>query len=223
MLELMSWQKVPPARERDRKAAPSNFERWSLIKETPDEIRKENAQSFYRWRYDQPRIADELDQGTCDAPTGLPYGDEIKVVNTLEKLTSNTLDANMIATPGWAVHRDEIRAHRPLISFIPGHSRTVAGYTESRISILGELPYMGLLVYDPWPPTDCDHPEAGGTITRWENFRTRNLPVCLHGRDSARLGHYAPALTRPLEHAKQSGTAGACRHPGRRLDAAVGR
>ncbi len=130
--------------------------------------------NFYRWRYDQPRIADELGIGTCAAPSpnGLPYGQEIKVVNTLEKLSSNTLDAIMIANPGWAVYRDVIDAHRPVISFIPGHSRTVAGYTESRLALIGELTYLGLLVYDPSPPTDCDHPEVGGSITRWENFRT---------------------------------------------------
>ena len=78
----------------------------------------------------------------------------------------------MVANPGWAVYRDEIDAHRPVISFIPGHSRTVAGYTEARIALSGELPYRGLLVYDPGPATDCDHPEVGGSITRWENFRT---------------------------------------------------
>lgn len=128
--------------------------------------------NFYRWTYDQPRIASELDLGTCTTPHGLPYGDEIKVVNTLEKLSANSLDADMTASPDWALHRDEIRQHRPLISFIPGHSRSVAGYTESLISLRTELPYRGLLIYDPWPPTDCDHPEAGGTITSWENFRT---------------------------------------------------
>lgn len=248
MLELYSWAKVPPISERGRKVGPSNFERWSLIKETPDKIRMKNAETFekriaywdnpefakidptqisvsiledmsavlkkfdtrdvhyaprvadhhicyelrgqqttvwcvaasvemilnfYRYRYDQPRIADELDLGTCLEPNGLPYGQEIKVVNALEKLSSNTLDANMIATPGWTVHRDEIRAHRPLISFVPGHSRTVAGYTESLINLFGELSYQGLLVYDPWPATDCDHPEAGGEIKRWENFRNQ--------------------------------------------------
>ncbi|MGM0385280.1 MAG: hypothetical protein ACQERF_04765 [Actinomycetota bacterium] len=129
--------------------------------------------NFYRWRYDQPRIADELDLGTCTVPNGLPYGDEITVVNTLEQLTSNTLDATMHANPAWSIHRDEIRADRPLISFVPRHSRTVVGFTESRIALLGDLPYRGLLVYDPWPPTDCAHPESGGTITRWENFRTQ--------------------------------------------------
>ena len=138
--------------------------------------------NFYRWRYDQPRIADELDLGTCTNPNGLPYGDEIEVVNTLERLSANSLDADMDATPDWALFRDEIREHRPLISFIPHHSRTVAGYTEARISLLGELPYRGLLVYDPWPPTDCDHPEAGGTITRWENFRTQTYRHAFRAR-----------------------------------------
>lgn len=248
MLELMSWVPVPPARPRDEEEGPSNFERWSVIEETPERERKENAQNFgkrvalwsndrlveldptliavsiferdaeilhsvtheihyapraddhhicyelrsqqtntwcvaasiemvlnfYRWRYDQPRIAGEIDIGTCDAPSpiGLPYGQEIKVVHCIEKLSAKSLDATMIANPGWAVYRDEIDAHRPVISFIPGHSRTVAGYTESRIALIGELPYLGLLVYDPSPPTDCDHPEFGGSITRWENFRT---------------------------------------------------
>lgn len=129
--------------------------------------------NFYRWTYDQPRIASELDLGSCSDPNGLPYGDEAKVVATLEKLSANSLDAEMTASPDWALHRDEIRQHRPLISFIPGHSRTVAGTTETLIHLAGELPYRGLLIYDPWPPTDCDHPEAGGTITSWENFRTQ--------------------------------------------------
>jgi hypothetical protein len=97
--------------------------------------------NFYRWTYDQPRIASELNLGTCTAPNGLPYGEESKVVTTLETLSANSLDADMTASPNWALHRDEIRQHRPLISFIPGHSRTVAGYTESLISLTTELPY----------------------------------------------------------------------------------
>ena len=96
-----------------------------------------------------------------------------KVVTVIEKLSSNTLDATLIANPGWTTFRDEIRANRPLISFIPGHSRTVAGYTSHRLALPGELPFKGLLVYDPWPPTDCEHPEDGGVITRWENFATQ--------------------------------------------------
>ncbi len=246
MLELYSWNEVPI--ERAHGEGSPYFERWSLIKDTPEEIKKENAENFekrvaiweadelaqldstlisvdilnsahavlkksdtrdvhyapraadhhicyelrgqqthvwcvpasvemvlnfYRWRYSQPRIAAELEQGTCEAPSGLPYGDEIKVVNTLEKLSSSTLNANMYPNPNWTLYRDEIREHQPLISFIPHHSRTVAGYTESIISLLGELPYRGLLVYDPWPQTDCDHPENGGRITRWENFKTQ--------------------------------------------------
>lgn len=129
--------------------------------------------NFYRYQYDQPRLAQEMGLGTCDHPNGLPYGEEHKVVDTIEKLSSNTLDATAIADPTWATFQTEIRANRPLISFIPGHARTVAGYTYSLIHLPGELPFKGLLVYDPWPPTDCAHPEAGGVITRWENFATQ--------------------------------------------------
>lgn len=128
--------------------------------------------NYYRYQYTQQRLAQELGLGTCDVPNGLPYGDENKVVTTIEKLSSNTLNATAIPNPVWAVYHDEIAANRPLISFIPRHSRTVAGYTHTLIHLFGELPFRGLLVYDPWPNTDCAHPELGGVITRWENFNT---------------------------------------------------
>jgi hypothetical protein len=41
----------------------------------------------------------------------------------------------------------------------------VAGYTRSFLSLIGQPPFRGLLVYDPWPPN-------AGVITRWENFNT---------------------------------------------------
>ncbi|MCP4304783.1 MAG: hypothetical protein GY788_07910 [bacterium] len=129
--------------------------------------------NFYRYQYTQPRLADELDLGTCDDDNGLPYGDEHRVVTVIEKLSANTLDATMYANPSWTVHRNEIRKNRPLISFVPQHSRTVVGYTQSNIHLLGEVPYKGLLVYDPWPPTTCALPEQGGAITTWENFNTQ--------------------------------------------------
>lgn len=131
--------------------------------------------NFYRYQYDQPRLAQEMDLGTCAAPNGLPYGQEYKVVDTIEKLSSNTLDATAILNPAWSVFQTEIQANRPLISFIPGHSRTVAGYTRTLIHLPGQVPFKGLLVYDPWPPTDCAHPEAGGVITKWENFATQTF------------------------------------------------
>lgn len=129
--------------------------------------------NFYRYQYDQPRLAKELGLGTCSVPNGLPYSQVGKVVTVLEKLTSNNLDVTMITNPGWSTFQDEIRANRPLISFVPGHSRTVAGFTQTLLTLPGQLPFKGLLVYDPWPPTDCDHPEAGGVITKWENFATQ--------------------------------------------------
>lgn len=100
--------------------------------------------------------------GTLNNPNGLPYSRDGDVVTVIEKLTSNALDANMNTSPTFQEFKNEINANRPIISFIPGHSRTVAGYTESTIiSWLGW--FRGLLVYDPWPPNV-------GTITRWENF-----------------------------------------------------
>ena len=116
---------------------------------------------FYRYNYDQVRIADELGLGTVANPNGLPYSRDNDVVVVLEQLTSNALDANMNTTPNWTEFRNEVRANRPLISFVPGHSRCVAGYTST--SIFGWYTFRGLLVYDPWPPST-------GVITQWENF-----------------------------------------------------
>jgi hypothetical protein len=123
---------------------------------------------FYRYNYLQTRLATELGLGTLSNPNGLPYGNEQLVVDTLEDLTSNALDAGMNWSPSWTEFRNEIRANRPLISFIPGHSRTVAGYTRSGLPWLS--PFRGLLVYDPWPPNV-------GVITRWENFDTQSYRV----------------------------------------------
>jgi hypothetical protein len=120
--------------------------------------------SFYRYHYDQIRLAEELGLGTLDNPNGLPYANVGDVVTVLEALTSNALDVTMHVNPAFDIFRDEIRANRPLISFVPGHSRTVAGYTRNVLSF--PVPFRGLLVYDPWPPNV-------GVITKWENVATQ--------------------------------------------------
>ena len=90
---------------------------------------------FYRYRYTQTRLATELGLGTPSNPNGLPYGQEQKVVDTIEKMTSNALDASMIANPTWTVYRNDLKANRPMISFIPGHSRAVAGFTRNLLAL----------------------------------------------------------------------------------------
>ncbi len=120
--------------------------------------------NFYRYHYDQVRLAQELGLGTLANPEGLPYARVGDVVTVLEALTSNALDVTMHVDPVFDIFRDEIRANRPLISFVPGHSRTVAGYTRNILSF--PVPFRGLLVYDPWPPNV-------GVITRWENVATQ--------------------------------------------------
>ncbi|HUN07119.1 MAG TPA: C39 family peptidase [Aggregatilineales bacterium] len=121
---------------------------------------------FYRYNYDQIRIAAELKLGTLTNPNGLPYARIADVVTVIEKLTNQALDATMNTGPKWSEFVNEINANRPLISFIPGHSRTIAGYTETR-SVFIPLNFNGLLVYDPWPPSN-------GVITRWENFDSQS-------------------------------------------------
>jgi hypothetical protein len=242
MLELYTWQPVPPSTRTERYEPPSNFERWSFIEEMPDDELAERAArfkarvarwrqafgkvsdltildssrfldlakvsrwllvrardlhfstrnadhqvcyevrgqqtnvwcvgasvqmllDFYRYEYTQVRLACELGLGTLDNPNGLPYARVGDVVTVIERMSCNALDATMNTSPNFNEFMNEIDANRPLISFIPGHSRTVAGYTRSYISILGQPPFRGLLVYDPWPPN-------AGVITRWENFAT---------------------------------------------------
>lgn len=240
MLELFTWEPVPPARDSDRKPLePENFERWSLIDELNPRTKRSRAKrynervaaieklehrlteyqvrpdawrdilvfklvdtrelryslrtshhtpcyelrgqetnvwcvgassqmllDFYRYEYTQDRLATELGLGTKANPNGLPYSQVGHVVTALEALTGNGLDVTMITNPGFATFRTEIKANRPLISFVPGHSRTVAGYTEMLIPILFGGTSQGLLVYDPWPPN-------AGVITKWENFATQ--------------------------------------------------
>ncbi|MGH7929738.1 MAG: C39 family peptidase, partial [Candidatus Binatia bacterium] len=122
--------------------------------------------NFYRYSYDQIRLAQELGLGTLANPNGLPYARVGDVVTVIENLTSDALDVTMHTNPNWSAFRNEIRANRPVISFVPGHSRTVVGYTQNRIFLVNQISFQGLLVYDPWPPN-------AGVITRWENFATQ--------------------------------------------------
>ena len=255
MLEWGSWEEVPQAEARGRKAMqPSNFQRWSILDELPSEVRKKNEKGFrnraevwkeadrtpafrgfdptriekaagpftikpamitltesrelhfssddashhpcyeligqatsvwcvaascqmflqfWRYEYTQDRIAQALGLGTRAHPNGLPYSRVGDVVTEIEHLTSNALDATMVTNPGFNVFRNEIKANRPLISFVPGHSRTVAGYYSTLLALPGQLPFKGLLVYDPWPPN-------AGTIHRYENFNTHTYQYAYH-------------------------------------------
>jgi hypothetical protein len=121
---------------------------------------------FYRYEYTQSRIAHALNLGTLQNPNGLPYANDNDVAVQLNALSSGALSAQMLTSPPFSTYAAEIRANRPLVSFIPGHSRTVAGYTQSIFVILGLGGFRGLLIYDPWPPNV-------GVITRWENFDTQ--------------------------------------------------
>jgi hypothetical protein len=116
---------------------------------------------FYRYNFSQDQLAVPLGLGTKTNPNGLPYGQEQKVVDTLQSMSNNALTAAMFPTVLYSRFVSEIKANRPLISFIPGHSRTVAGYWYLQLPWLTR--FRGLLVFDPWPPNV-------GVVTRWENF-----------------------------------------------------
>jgi hypothetical protein len=239
LLELHTWEPVPPARYRDKDEPPADFDRWSYLDEMPTKVRATRVRryeqatnellevlsrfdrdryaivavnvldllrrtttrelhystrnadhqvcyelrgqqtsvwcvgasvqmvlDFYRYEYTQVRLAQELGLGTLANPNGLPYANDSLVVTVLEDLSSGALDATMFTTNPFSRFRTEINANRPLVSFIPGHSRTVAGYTETTWLILAAAGFRGLCVYDPWPPN-------AGVITRWENFDTQ--------------------------------------------------
>ena len=54
---------------------------------------------FYRYEYEQTRIAADLDLGTLASPNGLPYTRDGDVVTVLEQLTGKALTAAMDTTP----------------------------------------------------------------------------------------------------------------------------
>lgn len=240
LLELGTWEPVPPARQREQGEPPAEHERWSYLEEQPGDVRERNVESyrqateglaglvttfdlerltvvrlrpdvldelrlridtrtlhystrsgdhetcfelrdqqtsvwcvaasvqmvldFYRYEYPQTRIAGELGLGTLTNPNGLPYANDGDVVTVLEDLTGKALTAGMDTTPTFNEVRAQIRANRPVISFIPGHSRVVAGYTRIDLGLFG-FGFRGFLVYDPWPP-------GSGAIVRWEDATT---------------------------------------------------
>ena len=114
--------------------------------------------------------------GTLNKPNGLPWDRRGDVVTVAERLSSQALDVKMNdSAPNWAEFVTEISANRPLISFIPRHSRTVGGYTKTESQLVPWWNFRGLLVYDPWPPTT-------GVITRWENFDSQTYVVTYTAR-----------------------------------------
>lgn len=122
---------------------------------------------FYRYEYTQKRLAAALGLGTPSNPTDLPVGMEGKVVNVIAAMTSKALDVTMHNDPTWADFRDEIVANRPVISFVPGHARTIAGYSDTGPVGSALSPSRLLLVYDPSPPA-----MGGGTYLEDENVQT---------------------------------------------------
>jgi hypothetical protein len=121
---------------------------------------------FYRYEYDQDRLAAALGLGTHAKPSDLPVGQEGRIVTAIQALTTNALDVTMKTDPTWEDFRDEIVANRPVISLVPGHARTIAGYTDTGPVSAQLGPFRGLLVYDPWPPNQ-------GVVTRWENVEVQ--------------------------------------------------
>jgi hypothetical protein len=122
---------------------------------------------FYRYEYTQNRLASALGLGTASNPKDLPVGMEGKVVTAIEALTSNALDVAMHNDPTWADFRDEIVANHPVISFVPGHARTIAGYAVIMPTASGLSPSRHLVVYDPSPPE-----MGGGIYSEDENVQT---------------------------------------------------
>ena len=58
--------------------------------------------------------------GPLANPGGLPYTQDALVTTVLQNLSNNALTSTMNTSPTFAQYRSEIRANRPLVSFIPG-------------------------------------------------------------------------------------------------------
>ncbi|MFE9748420.1 hypothetical protein ACFYOT_26235 [Saccharothrix saharensis] len=111
---------------------------------------------FYRYRYDQERLASELGLGTEEAPVRGTWRD---VAPAVRGLTGEALSVAVSTAPTFTEYLTEVREERPSISFVPGHARLVTGYTRmSSLRLMG-AGFAGLLVQDP----------AEGAA-RWENY-----------------------------------------------------
>jgi len=108
---------------------------------------------FYRYNYLQTKIAQQLGLGTLANPNGLPYARVGDVVTQLQVMSSNVITAKILTSPTFYDFASEMDQNQPMISFIPGHSRTVAGYTESLFVLLGLAASAGFWYMIPGPPT----------------------------------------------------------------------
>ncbi|MEU4742151.1 hypothetical protein AB0G02_17050 [Actinosynnema sp. NPDC023658] len=112
--------------------------------------------AFYRYPYDQERLATELGLGTGPDPVRGTWDD---VALAVRELTGKALSVEVSTAPTFAEHLTEVREQRPSISFVPGRARVVTGYTRmSSLRLIGAS-FAGLLVQDP----------AEGAA-RWENY-----------------------------------------------------
>lgn len=130
---------------------------------------------FYRYEYTQDRLAAKLGLGTNRKPRELADFHAAKIVPIVESLSGNALEVTMKRSPTWTDFRREIGANRPVLSFVPGHARTIAGYMENRPLPHHLSTFRGLLVYDPWPPNE-------GVVTRWENIDVQTYTVAFMAR-----------------------------------------
>ena len=88
---------------------------------------------FYRYEYTQTRIAQESRGSARPATQTDSLALPARVTSLLELIifASNALSATLYGTAPFTLFQQEIRQNRPVISFIPGHSRTVAGYVAT--------------------------------------------------------------------------------------------
>lgn len=118
---------------------------------------------FYRYTYEQTRIAAELGLVTLSSleraalQPGWPGCDGDRAA----ELERARRDHGTGHRRGTSLCK-RFWLNRPLISFVPGHSRTVAGFTQTEL--FGWYLFRGLLVYDP------GRRRPAGRSTRWENF-----------------------------------------------------
>ncbi len=129
---------------------------------------------FYRYEYTQDQLAAKLGLGTNRKPAELADFHAAKICDVVKSLSGNALEVTMKRNPTWTDFRREIAANRPVVAFLPGHARTIAGYTETR-----PLPHhlstsRGYLVYDPSPPTTG--------VTLWESIDVHIYTVAFMAR-----------------------------------------
>lgn len=127
---------------------------------------------FYRYYYSQDECAIAMGTG--------PFGTYISgMLDGLESLSKNCLEAELDGSATWSEAKSEIDANRPLASLIPNHARACFGWKRQNIYLVSSTPARWLYILDPWP---WNADICSGGAVYWEDWSAVNHTYFIYVR-----------------------------------------